>query len=69
MERIQSFLDNLVHIYKTKYTVDEDDPYMVILPDLEFKMSSTEKRLKGYTMGQWIFGRYKIIPIKHKEYW
>ena len=44
------------------------EPWLVILVAATFEIFSTTNRLKGYTPGQFIFGRDMILPIKHLAY-
>ena len=50
----------------TETYVDEDDPWLGILAASSFAIISTTNRLKGCSLGQLVFFRDTIIPIKHK---
>ena len=45
--------------------VDENDPWAGILAVAEFSIFSKTNSQKGCSLGQFIFGRDKILPIKH----
>ena len=49
--------------------VEEDDPWSFILAAAAFVILQTTYRLKGYSLGQLLFGRDMILPIKHKVDW
>ena len=49
--------------------VGEDDPWLGILAAAAFVILSTKNGLKGYSPGQLVFGRDKILPIKHNMDW
>ena len=53
----------------TQTYVDGDDPWMVILVAAVFEIISTTNRQKGYSLGQLIFVRGMILPIKHEVDW
>ena len=53
----------------TQTYVYEDDLWSDILDSAEFENFSTKKRLKGYILGQLLFGRDMIILIKNKADW
>ena len=55
---------NISEIY-----VDEDNPKTVILAAAAFIIISTTNRFKGYSMGQLVFGRDIILPIKCNVDW
>ena len=64
------FQDNLVQNFNIKQpNVDEDDPWIGILSATEFVNILTTNRLKGYNLGNLLFGRDMILRIKHKVYW
>ena len=68
LEWIQQVIGNLVRTCNITQTyVDEDDPWLWILA--AFAIFSTTNRLKGYSLGQQVFGRDIILPIKHTVYW
>ena len=70
-ERIREVIGNLVrtfNIYNQKY-VDKNDPWMGILAAAVFAIFSTTNSKKGYSPGQFIFGRDIILPIKHRVDW
>ena len=70
LERIHQVIGNLVKTFNIKYTyVDEDDPWLGILAAAAFKIFSTEMFLKDYSLGQFVFGRDIILPIKYKADW
>ena len=70
LERIHVVLGNIVQKYKIKDTYRyEDYPWLVILAAAVFKILSTTNRLKGYSLGQLVFGRDMIISIKHTADW
>ena len=70
LEEIQQVLGNLVRTYNISQTyVDEDDPWSGILATAAFSIFSTTDRQKGYSPGQWIFGRDMMLPIKHMVDW
>ena len=52
---------NISHTY-----VDKNYPWEVILFEAVFAIFSTNNRQKGYGLGQLVFGRDVIIPIKHE---
>ena len=65
LEIIQSISSHLVWTYNKKVAyIDKVGPCMFILAAREFVTFYTENRLKYYIPGQFIFGRYMIIPIK-----
>ena len=49
--------------------VDKDEPCLGILSAVVFLILSTTIRLKGYSMGQLIFGRDAILLIRHTVDW
>ena len=70
LERIHQVLRNLgrnFNIYQTY--VDKYYPWTDILSAAEFAISSKNNRVKGYSLGQLVFGRDIIIPIKREVYW
>ena len=68
--QICQVLGNLVQTFNIKETyVDEDDPWSGILSAESFVIHKTTNRLKGYSIGQLLFGRDMILPIKHKVDW
>ena len=70
LERIHQVLRNLgrnFNIYQTY--VDKYDPCTDILSAAAFAISSKNNRVKGYSLGQLVFGRDIIIPIKREVYW
>ena len=70
LERIHQFLGNLVHTFNIQQThVDKNDPWTGILAAAAFAIISTTSRKKGYSMGQFVFGRDMILPIKHRVDW
>ena len=70
LERIHQALGNLVQTFKiTKTYVEKDNPWSVNLTAAEFAIHSTTNRLKGYSLGQLVFGCDMIIPIKHTVDW
>ena len=70
LERIHQVLGNLVQTFNIHQTyVDKNDPWTGILAAAAFVICSKIKRQKGYSLGQLIFGRDMIIPIKHRVDW
>ena len=70
LERIHSISDNFVWAYNIKNAyVDEDDPWLGILAAAEFAIQYTANILKYHTLGQMIFSRDIIFPIKHEAHW
>ena len=70
LELIQQVLGNLLQNYIINQTrVDEDYPWSGILSAAAFAILSTTNRLKGYILGQLVFGCDMIIPIKYTVYW
>ena len=47
----------------------EYDPWLGILAAAAFSICPTENRLKGYSPVQFVFGRDKILLIKHAVGW
>ena len=67
LEHIHQVMGNLVQTYTITQTyIDKDDPWSGIMTAAEFTMISTTNRLKGYSLGQLVFGRDVILLIKHK---
>ena len=67
LERIYSFLDNFVWTYNIKdIHIYEDDPRPVIIVASLLLNLPNANMLKGFTLGQLIFGRDMIILIIHK---
>ena len=61
---------NLVRTFNIQQTyVDENEPWTGILDAAAFAIFSTTNRQKGYILGQLIFGRDMILPIKHTVGW
>ena len=57
LEQIHQVLINLVWTYNIKNTyVDKENSWLVILPAAAFEINSTPNILKGYSMGQLLFG-------------
>ena len=70
MERIHQVLGNLERTFNIQQTyVDKNYPWMGILAEAAFVIFSTTNRQKGYSLGQLIFGRDMILPIKHRADW
>ena len=70
LERIHQVLGNLVRNFNVHKTyVGENDQWKGILAEAAFAIRSTTSRQKGYSLGQLIFGRDMIIPIKHRVHW
>ena len=70
LEWIHQVLGNLVRTCNINQTyADKDYPWSGILDTVEFAIFSTTNRLKGYSLGQLLFGRDKIPPIKHTVDW
>ena len=56
--------------YKIKeYFKDKDGPWLGILAAAEFSIISISNGLKGYSIGQLIFGHNMILPIKNMVDW
>ena len=55
---------NIIETY-----VDKDDSWSGILASASFAISSTKNKLKAYSLGNFIFGRDMIIPIKYEVGW
>ena len=56
-------LGNLVRNFNiTETYVDEDYPWSGMLAAAAFETCSTTNRLKGYSPGQFVFGRDMILP-------
>ena len=49
--------------------IDGYYPCTGILAAADFSIYSTKNRSKGYSLGQLVFGRDMIIPIKYKVDW
>ena len=70
LERIHQVPGNLVRYFNIPQTyVDKNDPRTGILDAAAFAIRSTIIRQKVYSMGQLIFCRDMILPIKHKMDW
>ena len=70
LEQILQVLVNLVRTFNIQQTyVDKNDPWTGILVAAAFEISSTTSRQKGYSPGQFVFGRDMILPIKHRVHW
>ena len=71
LERIHQVLGNLVRTFNisTQTYVDEDYLWTGILAAAEFEITWTNNSQKGYSPGQFIFGRDLIIPMKHRVDW
>ena len=70
LERIHQVLGKLVrtfNIYQTQ--VDKNDPWTGILSATAFAICSTTNHKIVNSLGQLVFGRDMIIPIKHKVDW
>ena len=69
-ERIHQVLGIVVRTFNLQQThVDKNYPWMGILDEAAFAIISTTSRKKGYSPGQFIFGRDMILPIKHRVDW
>ena len=70
LERIHQVLGNLVRTFNisTQAYVENNYPWTEILAVAAFAIGSTTYREKGYSVGQLIFGRDMILPIKHMVY-
>ena len=63
-------LDNLVRTCNIKITyVENYEPWLVILAATAFATCSATNMLKRYNLGQMIFFRDVILPIKNKAFW
>ena len=70
LERVHQVLGNLVRDFNIQQTyVDKKDRWKVILAAAAFAIHSTTNSQKGYSLGQIIFDRDMIIPIKHRVDW
>ena len=70
LEWIYQVPGNMVRTFnKSKTYVGKDYPWLGILAVEEFAILSTKNWLKGYSLGQLIFGCDMIILIKHKVDW
>ena len=70
LERIHQVVGNLVLNFNVQEAyVDKNDPWTGILAAAEFSNRSTTDREKGYSLGQLVFGRDMILPIKHRVDW
>ena len=68
LERIHQVLGNVVRTLNisTQTYDDEDYPWTVILATAGFLILSTTNMQKGYSLGQFIFGRDIILLIKDR---
>ena len=70
LELIHQVLGILVRTFNIQQTyVDKNDPWTGILAAADFAICSTTNRKKAYSLGQLIFGRNMIIPIKYMVDW
>ena len=71
LESINPVLVNLVRTFNiyTQTYVDENDLSTGILAAPVFAIFSTNNSQKGYSPGQFIFGRDMILTIKHRVNW
>ena len=68
--QINQVLVNLVRTFNIAETyVDKDDSCSGILSASEFTIISTKNSLKYFSLGQLLFGRDLILPIKNKADW
>ena len=68
IERIYQVLGNILRTYNLQEAyVDDSDPWMGILAAADFVVKSTYHRTKQKSPGQFVFGRYMILPINHIE--
>ena len=49
--------------------MDQDDPWMVILATAAFAVRYILHIIKYYTLGQLLFGRDMVLPIKYIANW
>ena len=70
LERIHQVIVNLVRTFNIQQTyVEKHYPWTIILAAAEFSVFSSTSRPKGCSLGQLIFGRDMILPIKHRVDW
>ena len=70
LERIRQVLGNIVRDFNIQHTyVEKNYQWTGMLDASEFEISSTTNTQKGYSLGQLIFGRDMILPIKHRVDW
>ena len=70
LERIRQVIGNLVrHCNFTQTYVDKYYPWLEILAASEFAILSTKNWLKGYSLGQLVFGRDMSPLIKNMVGW
>ena len=71
LEQINQVIWNLVRTFNisTQTYIEKKDPWTVILVATEFSIHSTTNSQKGYSLGQFIFGRDMILAIKYKVDW
>ena len=69
-ERIHQVLGNFLRTYNLQETyIDDSDPWMGILAEADFAVSSTYHRKKIKIPGRLVFGRHMILPINHIANW
>ena len=67
LERIHQVIGNLVKDFNIQQTyVDKNDPHTGVLAAAAFVICSSTSRKKVYSLGQLIFDRDMILPIKHR---